>query len=513
MTKVAKSWIESFSAYYDRRVVIMFFFGHASGLPLLLIFSSLSLWLREAGTEKGHVTYFSWAALAFSFKFVWAPLVDQLPIPCLSKLMGRRRSWLIFAQMGVFLSIVAMAMINPQGGSLLYMAFAAVALGLFAATQDIVIDAFRVEMAESDLQATLSSVYIAGYRVAMIVSGAGALYFAQYFGSSIESYSYLAWRYTYFIMASFSLLGVMTTLMAKEPSVSFATAEYTFKEYLHFFLLFIFMLVCFISCFVIFAEIIQSAKPLLDQLFHHSLLSRFLLESLRLVFAFVVTSLAIIMIAKMRPSATSMVKQAYLGPVKNFFERYGKTTSWILLALVGFYRVSDIVLGVISNVFYQDLGFSKIEIANVVKTFGLVMSLLGGFLGGVLTTRFGMLRILFWGSILSAGTNLLFMLLADLGHHLSMLYLVISADNLAAGLASAAFVAFLAHLTDISFTAIQYAIFTSLMTLFPKFLGGYSGVIVESMGYSSFFLMTTILGLPVIFLVLIGGKRLKREQS
>ena len=169
-----------------------------------------------------------------------------------------------------------------------------------------------------------------------------------------------------------------------------------------------------------------------------------------------------------------MVEQGYIDPIRNFFERYGKSFAWLLLALIGLYRISDIVLGVISNVFYQDLGLRKNEIASVVKSFGLFMSLLGGFLGGLLTTRFGVYRMLLWGAILAAGTNLLFMLLAQMGNNLPMLYLVISADNLAAGLASAAFVAFLSSLTDVSFTAVQYAIFTSLMTLFPKVLGGYS---------------------------------------
>lgn len=509
MSNIANKWKEALLAYNDKRVLIMFCYGFSSGLPLLLIFSSLSLWLREAGIDKGSVTYFSWAALGFSFKFIWAPLIDQLPVPWLSEIFGRRKSWLLLAQIAVSCSIVAMGLVNPQGGSLTLMALAAVALGFSAATQDIVIDAFRIEMAESELQAILSSVYIAGYRVAMIVSGAGALYFAQFFGSSMESYSYNAWMWTYFIMAAFMFPGLITTFFATEPELKTVKAQHSRVEYIHFFILFILMIAIFVSTYTFSSGPISSIKIFLTDLFNNKALGSLIGESFRLVGGILLTGIIIRLIAGLKLFKIEMVKQGYVAPIQNFFERYGTLTAALLLSLVGLYRISDIVLGVISNVFYQDLGFTKVEIANVVKTFGLIMSLLGGFLGGILTTRFGVIKILLWGAILSAATNLLFMLLANLGHNVPMLYVVISADNLAAGIASAAFVAFLSSLTDISFTAVQYAIFTSLMTLFPKVLGGYSGSMVESMGYSSFFMLTAIIGLPVIYLVMVCGKRFK----
>ena len=182
--------------------------------------------------------------------------------------------------------------------------------------------------------------------------------------------------------------------------------------------------------------------------------------------------------------------------------------------MIGVYRISDIVLGVISNVFYQDLGFSKSEIAAVVKTFGVVMTIAGGFIGGLLSIRFGVIRILFLGAVLSAATNLLFMLLANVGYNMTWLYIVISADNLSAGIASAAFVAFLSSLTNISFTAMQFAIFTSLMTLLPKLLGGYSGSMVDALGYPGFFLLTALLGIPVLVLIIVTARRFEiREHS
>jgi len=176
---------------------------------------------------------------------------------------------------------------------------------------------------------------------------------------------------------------------------------------------------------------------------------------------------------------------------------------------VGLYRISDIVLGVISNVFYQDMGFSKPEIAYAVKTFGVVVSIAGGFLGGILATRLGVMRSLMWGAILAAATNLGFVALAHAGHDLPLMYGVVAADNLAAGFSSAAFVAFLSSLTNVSFTAVQYAIFSSLMTLLPKTLGGYSGGMVDAMGYPGFFLFTTAIGLPVMVLVALARRHLE----
>jgi PAT family beta-lactamase induction signal transducer AmpG len=195
--------------------------------------------------------------------------------------------------------------------------------------------------------------------------------------------------------------------------------------------------------------------------------------------------------------------------VLDFFRRYGFQTSLLLLALIGVYRISDILLGVVSNLFYQDIGFSKEVIASVTKTFGLFMTLLGGFVGGTLTVRYGVLRMLFLGALLSSLTNLLFLLLAQAGANVPLLSLVIAADNLSAGLASAAFVAFLAGLTNISFTAMQYALFSSLMTLLPKLLGGYSGTMATAWGYERFFLATALLGLPVLGLIWLAERRLR----
>jgi PAT family beta-lactamase induction signal transducer AmpG len=487
----------------------MLFLGISAGIPLLLIFSSLSLWLREAGVDRSAVTYFSWAALGYSFKFVWAPLVDKLPLPLLTKMLGRRRAWLLLSQLMIMLAISMIALIDPATDTLSAMAWAAVFLGFWAATQDIVIDAYRIESAETDLQTLMASSYIAGYRIGMLLAGAGALYLASYFGSTKSVYSYQAWQTTYLIMAAVMLIGVLTTVFIEEPHERESEElVHSIKDYVSFFALFFVVVASFITVFYISGELTQTAKLNLSGLFGNNNLASFLVELGRFTLALTFAGIVAKIFVSLGIVQQQQVSQTYIAPVKDFFDRYGLSLALLLLALVGLYRISDIVLGVITNVFYQDLGFTKPVIASVVKSFGLGMTILGGFLGGLLAIRFGVMKILFLGAVLSALTNLLFMLLAQVGHDITMLYVVIAADNLSAGLASAAFIAFLSSLTNISFTAMQYAIFSSLMTLLPKILGGYSGTIVESIGYEQFFLITAVMGIPVLILIALANKHI-----
>ena len=501
--------------FLHRRVVTMLFLGFSAGIPLLLIFSSLSLWLREAGAERAAVTYFSWAALGYSFKFVWAPLVDQLPLPGLTRKLGRRRAWMLLAQFAVIVAILAMAAIDPAAkqSSLTLMALAAVLLGFSSATQDIVIDAYRIESAKAELQAMMSATYIAGYRIGMLVAGAGSLFLADWFGTSGGAYYYPAWQWTYCAMALAMLVGVTTTLVIDEPSQSESGGVLdTGQDYARFLLIFVVAIGGFVAVFFFSGDIAGSIKTSLGAMLANPFLAAFLVETLRLALALLIMWVLALVLVKSGIVGYPMVERAYLMPIRDFFRRYGWSFAWILLALIGVYRISDIVLGVISNVFYQDLGFSKSEIASVVKTFGLLMTIAGGFLGGLLALRFGVMRILFLGAVLSAATNLLFMLLASIGYDMFWLYVIISADNLSAGIASAAFVAFLSSLTNISFTAMQFAIFSSLMTLIPKVLGGYSGSIVDAVGYPDFFLITAILGLPVLLLIVVAARRFEIQD-
>lgn len=514
---LSSRWRAAWSAWTRPQVLALLFLGFSAGLPLLLIFSSLSIWLREAGIERAAVTYFSWAALGYSFKFVWAPVIDKLPLPGLAGLLGQRRSWLLVAQLAIITAIVLMASINPATGDspLTAMAAAAILLGFSAATQDIVIDAYRIEAAGSELQALLSASYIAGYRIGMLVAGAGALHLASAFGSTAQAYSYEAWMQTYLLMACIMLVGVVTTLLIREPESSAAKGRYLhgLQEYLRFLLLFLVMVGTLIGAYLASSDSMESLQQWLSRHAAHTHLWGFVAETLHLCVALVAALLAGRLSVALQLANASVLQETYIDPVLDFFRRYGVRTALILLLLIGCYRISDIVLGVISNVFYQDMGFSKDEIAAVTKTFGLLMVLLGGFIGGTLTVRFGVMRMLLLGALLAALTNLLFLLLAGVGHNLPLLVLVIAADNISAGMASAAFVAFLSSLTNIAFTAMQYAIFSSLMTLFPKLLGGYSGGIVDAWGYENFFILTALVGVPVVLLVWYSGKLLKVSRD
>lgn len=494
-----KSWGEAAKAYLDRRAIIMLFLGFAAGIPILLIFSSLSLWLREAGIERGVVTTFSWAALGYSFKFIWAPLIDAVPLPILTKWLGRRRAWMLVSQLLIIAAICIMASVNPINDHMLtYMAIGAVLLGFSSATQDIVIDAYRIELAPPSLQSVLSAMYTAGYRLGMIFAGAGALYLADYFGSTEALYSYEAWRNTYWIMAAAMGVGVATTLIIHEPVSTQVRIAQKSTDYVRLVVVFALSVSAFVMAFIYAGQILPESD---------SVAIAFLSEVVRML-----SSLAIALVVGYLLVIAGLVnkKMAYvtwIEPIVDFFRRYGKK-ALLLLALIGLYRISDIVAGVISNVFYQDMGFSKTDIATAVKLVGVIMVIGGGFLGGILAQKIRMMQAMMIGAILAAVSNMLFVLLTYHPGSLPYMYLAVVFDNLAAGLASAVFIAFLSALTSIRFTAVQYAIFSSLMTLLPKVLGGYSGTIVDKMGYPFFFTFTFAIGIPILILIYLVDKHI-----
>jgi PAT family beta-lactamase induction signal transducer AmpG len=504
-TSELRSWRESFAAFIHPRVIAMLFLGFSAGIPLLLIFSTLSIWLREAGVERSTVTYFSWAALGYSFKFVWAPLIDRLPFPVLHRILGRRRSWLLVSQLAIIASILWMGLTDPSQ-HLQLMAYAAVALGFSAATQDIVIDAYRIEAVDKDLQAMMSSAYIGGYRTGMIVAGAGALTIAGLFEAE-GTYEPVAWTIAYGCMAFAMGVGVLTTLLVREPVVSRTESKYfhATSDYARFLLMFALTVIVFIAANIYTADIFEPLRTGLMDAGLIKELAGFVAGTVKLAVAVVIAGGAAWLATKVGIAPMEMVRETYIAPVKDFIDRYGKA-AMIILALIGVYRIADIVMGVMANVFYIDIGFSKEEIAAVSKTFGLVMTISGSFLGGVLSIRYGVIRVLFLGALLSAVTNVLFAFMAHAEPSTIMFVVVIIADNLSAGLANAAFIAYLSGLTDISFTAMQYAIFSSIMTLFPKILAGFSGTVVDSVGYSAFFIATAIIGIPVLYLVVLAGR-------
>ena len=503
----------------EKPVWVMLFLGFSAGIPILLIFGTLSLWLREAGVSRSTATFFSWAILGYSFKFVWAPLVDRLPIPLLTNLLGRRRSWILFSQLAVIASIALMASVDPKI-NLTAMALAAVCLGFASATQDIVIDAYRIETAPPRLQAMLATTYISGYRIGMIMAGAVALGLADGLGSTSESYSYTAWQTTYLTMAAAMLVGVLTTLLIKEPDVQRVHHDYPNRDYVSFVSVFALSVAIFIAVLWF-----SPTTPIMFEGGTQSLF-KFLYSSVLLVLALGLAYSSAIACSRVGLINQKMVDQGYRQPVQDFFKRYGKLAIWILL-LILLYRISDIVLGVISYVFYSDMGYSKTEIGSISKGLGLVVSIFGSFISGIIALRIGVMRTLQSAAILVVLTNLLFCWLTFVGQdhtdlflilpfigQISMpgeLALVITLDSFVQGFATVAFIAWMSSLTNVSFTATQYAIFSSIMTLFPKIIGGFSGTIVDSFGYTNFFLFASLLGVPVIFLIMYLQKRLTFE--
>ena len=505
-----RTWGEALSAFFHPRVIAMLFLGFSAGVPILLIFSTLSVWLREADVERATIGFFSWAALGYGFKFVWAPLVDKLPLPFLGRVMGQRRSWLLFSQVAIMGALCFMAVSEPTTG-LQALAIGAVMLGFSSATQDIVIDAYRIEAAEKELQGLMSATYIAGYRIGMIVAGAGALELAGIL-DVVDGYDKFAWQTTYFAMAAVMVVGVITTLIINEPIRKETKSAYlnTINDYARFLGVFVLAASAFVGIFFASSGWAGEAKLSLsgDGLLNKQL-AGFIVEAVRLcigVAAATATAWAMIAINFV---PKKMITETYLAPFTDFFVRYGRV-ALLIIALISTYRIADVVMGVMANVFYVDLGYEKQEIGRITKLFGLTMTIAGGFLGGLLTVRYGVMRILFLGAVLAAITNILFALLAGIGPDLWALAGVISADNLSAGIASAAFVAYLSSLTSTSFTATQYALFSSIMVLLPKLIAGYSGMMVENIGYVSFFIATAAIGaIPLALIVLVARTQQK----
>ncbi|MGE6108921.1 AmpG family muropeptide MFS transporter [Aeromonas sobria] len=449
MNAVSKpSWRESLRVYLEPRVLILFAMGFSSGLPLLLVFGTLSFWLREAEVSLTDIGYMSWVALAYGVKWLWSPLVDRLALPLLSRLLGRRRSWMLFSQLLIAAALVGMSFCDPKT-QLAQLALFALLVAFASATQDIVIDAYRIESAPERLQAAMAASYMTGYRLAMIMAGAGALALAAWLGSN-SVYDYRGWQLTYLLMAGMMSIGLVTTLCCHEPDIDVASQDRQQAQRK--------------------ALLLQHGWP---------------------------TPLA---------GLGAWAYEAIWCPFADFFARHGRS-ALLILGLIACYRISDVVMGVMSNSFYVDMQFSKTEVATITKVYGVIMTLVGASLGGILVMRFGTLRILMLGALLTASTNLLFALLNQLGHNLELLTLIISLDNLSAGIATAAFITYLSSLTNVAFSATQYALFSSVMLLLPKLLAGFSGRFVEQFGYSTFFVTTSLLGIPVLLLIAMVARR------
>ncbi len=441
LERIRHGWSESWLVYRHPRVVAMLFLGFSAGLPLLLVFGTLSAWLRVEGVDKTTIGFVSWVALAYGFKFLWSPLVDRMPLPGLTSLLGKRRGWMLLAQAGVVFGLVNMALSDPQTQLAALVAFAVVT-AFSSATQDICIDAWRIEAVDDDYQAAMAGAYQLGYRLGMIAAGGGAFSLAHFHG----------WPTAYLVMAAGMGIGVVTVLLIAEPDHS-------------------------IDPLAVQAEMeLIAAHPQQRSL------------------------------AELSRRLRNWFVGAVISPFAEFFGRHG-LFALVILSFIMVFRISDITLGVMANPFYIDMGYSELEIGLVTKTVGPVVTIFGALLGGVLVMRYGRLTMLMAGAILVVVTNLLFAWLATLDAELVWLIAVVGADNLAAGIATTTFVAYLSSLTNRAYTATQYALFSSIMLLLAKFVAGFSGMVVDASSYVIFFAYAAALGLPSILLIMVLMRR------
>jgi len=485
------------SPLLNPKSVRMLFLGFAAGLPILLIFSTLSVWLFKAGVNRATITLFSWVGFAYSFKFIWTPVVDNLKLPILGKL-GHRRSWLLLSQLMIILSLIFISFTDPKT-SLICTAIGAIFIAFSSATQDIVLDAFRIESASKNLQGALSSMYLTGYRIAMIVAGAGSLWIASFLGTEI--YNQKVWQQVYQIMALLMLFGVLTVFYSSEPKIK-RNIEKNSNQKIKFFIAFLVSLAGFILCYLYFKDLFDSKDPIIN----------FLNEFIKIIFCFLTFSLIIFFLIKIKFLNKESAKNAYAKPVLDFLNRYGSKATSILL-LIGLYRISDVVLGVMANVFYIEKGFSIAEIATYSKFFGTIATIVGGVIGGLASVHLGVMRSLFIGALISALSNILFAWLALVTADVKILAFVITADNVASGFAGATFIVYLSALTSIKFTATQYALFSSAMLFLPKLIAGYAGGFVNLFGYPTFFIFTAIIGIPVLLLIMWINKTIKINKN
>lgn len=415
-----KKLIDIFKIYADKKMLALTALGFASGFPYLLVFSTLSLWLKESGWTYAAIGAFSLVKLPYSFKWLWSPLSDKLKLPFLWKL-GRRRSWGILVQLILFAAIFFMSRINPDKQKSLMFA-AALTVCFASATLDIILDAFRVEsFPKKEDQAGGAAIYVLGYRFGLIFSGAGALWMASFF----------SWNTVYLIMSFGCIVGLITLLIVKEPDTSFVYEKKT------------------------------SAQSFKDRF-------------------------------------QNFIQSSILEPLKDF----SKHEHWyFILCLIFIYRMSDAYIGPMSFPFYDDMGFTKLEIAYIIKIYGMIAAISGGLFGGILIKKSGLYRGLYICGWTQGLTTLLFAFQALAGHNTTALTITIALENFSSGMATAALVAYISSLCNILYTATQYALLSSVMSLARDLFAATSGLLAELVSWPVFFIISALFSIPGIFIV------------
>jgi len=486
----SRGFAAALAVFGERRVAVMLGLGFAAGLPNFLVFDTMSAWLRAAGLSLAVISLFSLATLPYSFKFLWAPLVDRAKIPVLTALLGHRRSWMVAAQLCIIAGLIAISLGDPRTG-LSPLAAWAVFTGLASATQDIVIDAWRIEAADASRQGAMAAAYQWGYRIANIVAGAAPLFLADRIG----------WNAAYAIMAGVMALGLLAVLAAPrdvdqivKPIPTDGVAASPVWEAVEWVarLALILIAALFLASGLgaradLLAAIVRGlgAKDAADALLHAwtAKPNGIWLQLLSVLAGFGAVVLAAWPLPGARTRPGLFLFHALGDPLADFFRRFGKQ-ALLILALICLYRLSDFVLNIM-NAFYQDLGFTLTQIAEVRKVFGVAASMAGVFIGGVSIARWGVMRPLVVGAVALPITNTIFGWLALQGPSVHALLIAIGIDNIVSSFAGTCLIAYMSSLTGVGFTATQYALFSSLYSLPGKIVASQSGRIVEAAAQSA----------------------------
>lgn len=419
--KMFKKWLQSLSIYADRRMLTMIGLGFSSGFPLLLVSGTLSLWLKDSGLSYALIGAFALVKSPYSFKWAWSPLIDRIRLPLFCRL-GRRRGWALFTQILLMLAIFTLSRITPSVDNWQLVAFLAMAVVFCSASQDIVVDSFRIDSFEDTEQGAGSAVFVLGYRIGMIFSGAFALMLADH----------LSWNEVYSIMSMGALIGIITILFSKEPEKD--------KSYY---------------------------EPSADRLPFWPRLIRFLRRSI-------------------------------VAPFTDFM-RHNKW--YLILIFILLFRLSDDYKAPMANLFYDDMGFTKAQIGYASKIYGMIATIIGGLIGGLVVGRKGLRYSLMLTGILQGLTNLVYIAQAYAGNNIYMLGVTICADNLAGGMATTALVAYLSSLCSVAYTATQYALLSSLMSITRDVVSSSSGYVAGQLSWPAFFLCSALLVLPALILL------------
>ena len=473
------------AVYCERRVMAQLLLGFSAGLPNLLIYDTLTAWLRDSGVTLELITFFGLATLTYALKFVWAPLLDRTDIPFLTRWLGHRRSWMLATQAMIVLGLWMLAGQNPQT-NLVGVALFALMVGFFGATQDIAIDAWRIEVSDDARQGAMAAAYQLGYRVAVIVAGAAPLVLAELYN----------WNFSYAVMAALMAIGVVGVLLAPREKAhtirEIPVGDIPARPVAQVVEWIVRLGLIFIAALIIgtgltdkpdallwaFGGVLGAGAETVKAGLEDNTATGVLLQFAYVIGGFILMAVACWPIPGVKTRPGAYLAGSFGQPLADFFVRFAKLALPIL-ALICLYRLADFVLNMM-NPFYQDLGFTKIEIAEVRKVFGVVMLSLGVFIGGWSVAKLGLIRTMVIGAFMSPVSNLVFGWLATQGHDLGALFVAIGVDNIATGYAGTALIAYMSSLTSIGFTATQYALFSSLYALPGKIIASQSGKIIEA---------------------------------